>query len=125
MARTWSAGWTRLQDATFGFRVLGVDTSNHIQQFRSTDGSSWTTGDISNGGLAIGTPAVMHNSGRLDVMAVGLDGQVWLETSAAGVPGADGPGRRQLRTVGLRMRRGSPDESPRRGALSVGSTATP
>jgi hypothetical protein len=50
----------------------------------STDGTGWTNRDISNGGLAIGTPAVMPNAGRLDVMGVGLDGQVWLESLPPG-----------------------------------------
>ena len=86
-----AGGLDALQDATFGFRVLGVDTSNHIQQFSSPDGSSWTTRDISNGGLAIGTPALMNNIGKLDVMAVGLDGRVWYETSASGVWSGWGP----------------------------------
>ena len=64
--------------------MLGVDASNRIQQFSSSDGSSWTNRNISNGGLAVGTPALLSNGGRLDVMAVGMDGRVWYESSRRG-----------------------------------------
>jgi len=77
-------GLDAVQDPAFGFRVLGVDASNRIQQFSSSDGSSWTNQNISNGGEAIGTPALMPRGGRLDVMVIGLDGRVWYETFAAG-----------------------------------------
>jgi hypothetical protein len=77
-------GLDAIRHPDFGFRVVGVDSSSRFQQFRSTDGTGWTNRDISNGGLAIGTPAVMPNAGRLDVMGVGLDGQVWLESLPPG-----------------------------------------
>jgi hypothetical protein len=74
-------GLNAVRLANGSFRVIGIDTAGGIQQFSSTTGTSWTSTDITNGGIVTGTPSMTVGANRLDVYAVGMDRQVWQEGS--------------------------------------------
>ncbi|WP_395726219.1 M15 family metallopeptidase [Nakamurella sp.] len=74
-------GVEAVRDANGAYRVVGVDSSSRLQQLSSSTGSTWSTTNISNGGQAKGTPALLWNSGSLDVAAIGLDTQCWVQST--------------------------------------------
>jgi hypothetical protein len=76
-------GLDAITDPTVGIRVLGIDTENRVQQ-AINPGDSWVVQDISNGGQVRGTPTAILRNDRLEVMGIGLDGQVWMERSSSG-----------------------------------------
>ena len=73
-------GLSALRDSN-GYRVIGIDSDGKVRQFTSSNGSSWRSADISNGGTVGGTPSMTMTNGRLNVYGVGLDQQVWTEQS--------------------------------------------
>ena len=86
----WS-GWSRVggsnlvglsaeRSANGTFTVVGTNSSGKLTRLLSTDGSQWSTSDISYGGTAVGRPAILATGTGLDVLVVGTDGQAWMQS---------------------------------------------